>query len=495
MATHRQKAKPKPKSAKTPQWKRKLEEDDIPGYMQCEPLGVTTVGDEVEDDIMGDQRYITLPDGRLRFHHVDPMPALNDGPLPLMPSKEEVKARAGRGYTFQRSKNPIALGPIINRFVDGEAWADRMNKVFESVSDVLPRVPFFLNVYGTINAGKTSTLITLLNMLTVPGGFTRVMIGSKSLGKDPMLATWLRSRNPGIKVELRKKITEADLADQARKVEMYYAPYFAAAVRGRLYKVGDHDAEDEETTMRPYDSIVHPHTDNDGIHHHRRPHLPDYSSRRAKDSPWLESKLRRTAGPGAGLERIDHTQQPLLVLSGDVIRGRNLCLEERVYNAVNLSANYQEAAEQLKTQRISSQKKNVYSAQQEPEPTLFIMEDAARSYDSMRDAEWIRLCSMIRHMHGSAVMLQQKHNTVPLFIRTIETDAIIFGTKCEAELDSLRDNYGATVEDFDGKLFACTQPVPGGPDRGFMYVKKREPDCVYRCFEGRLQSSAGPSVV
>lgn len=457
--------------------------------MNADPLGVTVVGDEVEDDIMGDQRYITLPDGRLRFHHVNPMPIVPMGPLPLRPSDEEQLQRAARGYVIEPALRPIALGPIVNRMIDGEAWADKMNEALQKVSDVIPKVPFFMNVFGTINAGKTSTLVTLLNMLTVPGGFTQVTIGSKSLGSDPMLATWLRSRNPGVKVFLKRRVTEEDLMEQGRKVETYYHPYFASAVKGRLRKVGEHDAEDDMTRMRPYDSILHPHTDAFGVHHHERPHIPDYSHRRVKDSPWLRSNLRGTMEPVTEESLVFNSRPPVMVQSGDIITGSNLCLEELVYNAVNSSANYQEASEQMRTKSASKTRKNLYTSHQEPEPMLYIMEDAARSYDNMRDAEWIRQVSAIRHRHASAIMLQQKFTTCPLFCRTIETDGIIFATACKQELDALEKSYGDVVPDFKGKLYAATQEIPGGPDRGFMYVKKREFDKVYRCFEGRIVSA------
>lgn len=453
-------------------------------YGQHEPLGISEAPDEVEDEIMGNSRYIELPDGRIRFHNVGPMPAVS-GNLPVAATRENLKDKACRGYKAVPVKRPIASGPIVNKFVDGEAWAKRMNEAFEKVSDMIIKAPFICLVFGTIGAGKTSTLLSLLNQVTVPGGFKKIVIGSKSLGCDTMINTWMRSKNPDVKVEFYTKITCDLLRKQANAVEKYYKPYFNLAERGRIKKeahIGDgkHYAD----MIREPDSIVHPFTDDQGLHHHRTPLIPDFRQHRPEESPWMKA-ARATSVFGGNL--LKTPQVPDFSVDGDYIKAPNLSIQEHIFNAVSRKAFYSDAAGQLAANRALKEDKGHYEKNAEPEPVLYVFEDAAYSYDVHRDAELMRLMSMIRHIHGSAFILSQKHKTCPLFIRTIQTDAIIFGTKNESELQSMEDEYSAVVTDFRGKLFAATEPIPGGPDRGFLFVKMREREGVYRGFEAKIE--------
>jgi hypothetical protein len=156
-------------------------------------------------------------------------------------------------------------------------------------------------------------------------------------------------------------------------------------------------------------------------------------------------------------------------------------LEETVFRSVNNAGNYQTSLEQILQNEAAAKKRD---DQHRPEAVLYVFEDGAYSVD---ERAMLRELATIRHKWSSAIWLSQGFKAIPKFARTIATDVILFGSSNAQEEKDLEETFSQRVPLFKEKMFACTQPIPGGPDRGFMYIKIRDHDKVFRNFEAELE--------
>ncbi len=452
-----------------------------------QPEGPYEFPDEVEDDIMGGQRFIKLDDGRLRFHNVDPSLPVSDGiQLPLRPSDEDTAARRKIPFRAKLVDQPIAVGKITNMFVDGEEVFHEMNEKLQAISSTIIKLPAVVLVVGSIGAGKTSLLVTLLNTLTQEGGFKKVVIGSASLGQDAMLMSWLRSRTVAdklrVEVQLKDRLLASDLQEQGEKVRRYHKKFMDLAMRGRMKTTDEVYQEDLARITYPYDPVWHPHTDGSGTHHGHTPKLFDYSLFRKPPAAWSAPGCLSYGQP---LRRIPMFEQPEKIseesdyLPSTPSLGETL--EETVFRSVNNAGNYQTSLEQILQNEAAAKKRD---DQHRPEAVLYVFEDGAYSVD---ERAMLRELATIRHKWSSAIWLSQGFKAIPKFARTIATDVILFGSSNAQEEKDLEETFSQRVPLFKEKMFACTQPIPGGPDRGFMYIKIRDHDKVFRNFEAELE--------
>lgn len=469
-----------PKRKKVDKKSKYFEKQEGLGF--TESRGIVELPDEREDVVMQGKPFISLPDGRIKFPHIDPSIPVLDGSLPVRPPRDVFETMKARGYRSTRVAKPVAVGGLTNLFVDGAECFVPINEAVSAVSDIAPKAPFLLGVVGAIGAGKTTTLLNLLSWLTVPGGWEKIVIGSKSLGADPILFSFLRSikerGDDKIDVQIVPQITEEMLQDQQRKVANYYRPFFQLAQRGRTTNKPE-DIDKYREMLLPKDPVWRPNVDQNGVQHGRENRFYDYSHQKRFENPWLSQDQFQVIQNPLQISSVTHLSE------AKPLSSMNPTLWNIVRDTMLKSESYQTSMEQILLNNTKEKNKTAIINNTPPKPVLYIFEDAA--YELKNQFEMLKMFSIIRHIHGSAICLVQKFNTIPTFIRTNMTDAIIFPCNNRRELDSMEEEFDGRIPDFIGKLHACTAPIPGGADRGFMYIRLRTGEC-FRNFEAKVDN-------
>lgn len=426
-------------------------------------------------------------DGRVLFRNVKEMPRIPDGfALPVAPTKAELKEAENIHYTIStEGYTPIVSGPVEDLTIDGEEWSKKINESLkEDGLDALPKAPFVTLVLGSIAAGKTSALMRCLWAYAKKNRFSRVVIGSKSLGLDPMLKEVQMFRDPDVIFEVKKRISSADFEEQYNRVQSYFAPWDRLAYEGVYKKRPVHNNPEwfkRFGTKTHMDGDVHPYLDRDGNFHGLQPMFKDWSSQRMQPSKFSKRVDDSTE------YRMMMTMVPMKedVAMGYVI-GKNLHRQEMMMNALLSYPNGAAAAAQLQKLQAAIIDPGVMRKHELPRPTLYIFEDAAymtKHSDSMSLAEWM---TIIRHLEASAMILVQQKSAAARVFRTIATDAFIFGVKNQVELDSIEEEFGSTITNFRQKFFAATRPIPGVAEKDFLNISLREPDVCYRSHHGKI---------
>jgi hypothetical protein len=440
--------------------------------------------------------YQKLPDGRILFKNVEERPPIPHGySLPSAPTKEELKARESEEYMLStEGYTPIASGPVIDLTIDGEDWSKKINESLKEAGlDAMPKAPFVLLVVGSIAAGKTSMLKKLLDALVHKDRFSHVVIGSKSLGLDPILKEHQLFRDPSVKFEIKKRVGATDFEEQYKKVEQYFAPWNKLATEGLFKKrpVVDNPEWHKRFFMKTHiDGDLHPFLDRNGNFHGMEPVVKDWSDQRSAVSRFKNRAL---------FNQETHMLQEHVPMKEEVhsayVQGENLHRQERVLNALLSYPDTATRTAQMAKLEAMIGNPAVARAHEPPAPVLYVFEDAAfatKQSDSMTLQEWL---TIIRHIRGSCVILVQQKSSAARIYRTIATDVYIFGTKNQQELDSIEEEYGSTVTNFKRKYYAATHAIDKIGEKDFLNIPLRERDKCYRSHHGEIVPVNKPSVV
>lgn len=426
-----------------------------------------------------------------------------------------------RQYTIKNHEVPIVIGPMDNLLINGTLWAEEGNKRLEKVTDALPRLPFVWTVEGAINKGKTTLLVTALELFDDPEIFSEIHIYSASLAKDPILKTYLARRSPElrekVKITFQAKISPADIAKFAQEAEEKLAPL------DRLAEVGinvDKDAKRQRIKMMmgTFDDITHPFTDQDGVHHGRRPILediPNYTPIHPFEQEGAEpvfdpelidpeyyQDVPRVDGTGSRRRRrqligqptldreseqfaLFHPKKPTVTFTNPINPQKRGIMQEVADMAV-YDPNMSEL--KAKMERTKDHHLNQYDkGDQRKKPLkrgkLLLLDDCSYAFRGPSGVYFEKFVTEIRHHECCMIATFHKTTATPPIFRVVATHTAIFDIPNLIERKLLSEIFGG-IEDFEGKLRAATH-VTGERDRDFLLLdipKKK----AYRGLQGEI---------
>jgi hypothetical protein len=435
------------------------------------------------------QVFKKTSDGRILFDNLEERPGIPHGfQLPVAPTKDELKAQELEQYVLStEGYTPIVSGPITNLSIDGEDWSKRINEDLEKNGlGAFPKAPFVVLVVGSIAAGKTSMLKRLIEAMVHPNRFKKVVIGSKSLGLDPITKEAQLMRDPECEYIFKNRITVKDFADQHHAVEAYLRPWSQLADEGFYKKeqqISNKKWHEHFYLRTNVNADLHPFIDREGRFHGQLPKFKDWSGQRSKGSKY-DVRNYDTLETYYLKEMVPMTSY----VSEKYIEGKRLHIQEKAINAVLSYPTAAAAAAQLKRIEDGISNPGLLREHKEPSPVLYIWEDGAyatKGQDAVQLAEYM---TIIRHLRASAVILIQQKSAAFRIIRTIATDVFIFGIKNEQEMKSIEDEYGGTVSNFRQKYYAATHKIDEMGEKDFMNIPLRERDVCYRSHQGRIEA-------
>lgn len=479
-----------------------------------------------------------LSDGGFVCNNVEPGPALptNCKFQSMNDADIDMDKRRG-GYTLKPHEKPIRLGKFKDLIVDGTEWANKVNGYLDTVSDALPRLPMVMLILGGIGKGKTTTLCQLLSILGHPNAFEEIVVFSQSMGNDPVLLTAKDNRHPSVSFKTYPFVDASVITKIENKINQEYAVYQQQADIGKFKKGEDRKkgliTQAIINNFKPFDDPSHPYISSDGIHHGRDPHLPVLGKNHlAHLDPYTQYYLRsggRLPSSSLSLEipvaLSTYEKQHIMAARSAKkhrafdYRGREKYLDSlddaaHVFNkhpydlaqpgsrhiAGTMSLDERVQLETLANPdvRISQNQRVIFNkitsqpgARKDFEKksgTLLVFEDCAYAFKGANGASIMRWITKIRHSHCAAIFLFQQVSTVPRIFRTVATHLIVFKINNANELKKIKDEFAASIPDFEGCYHAATQKV-GDRDRDFLYVDIAK-EKVCRSLEGELVPSA-----
>lgn len=439
--------------------------------------------------------YITLPDGAIAHANT-----VIDARVPIesvcLPGRQDLDAKMKKkntSYRIKKADKPIEIGPVKEPIIDGTLWSKKINAELEKISDMIPNMPMILCVMATVGGGKSTILHTLLPAYAHPDRFPQVRIYSSSMGQDPITMTMMANRHPDVDIECATEPNFNFIYSKADEVRLHYANEAEMAKNGYFKKPVSKLHDRIVKSLQPFDSLTHPHTNEDGSRHGRIPRVPNFRSDWHTKPKLLsvicgeqpvEYELAKSmpvadAGIQPRQSRI-HTLKPV-----------NFTDLNPMQHVRDLNLKDTTTMEQQRRMRIASEARARpfdYKVVHEPTPCLFIFEDCAYMFHGPGSTQFNAWLSTIRHSHCAVIFIFQQKTAVPRFLRTVATHAIIMRCNNGLELQSLEDEWGGTITDFLGKYHAATTPIDGR-DRDFLYVDLRKENCAYRSLYGSLENA------
>ncbi len=474
-----------------------------------------------------------LPDGRLVFDNVEPPPPLD--PNVLLPGKntrrEEIEAAAD-GYRLKPIPKPIAIGKTKEFNFDPTVWVKEINDKLEAISPVLPQLPMVACMYGTIGSGKSTIwAANLLQAYMSTGVFKQIRFYSQTCANDPVFLTAFENRNPDVDFEAKEAVDFPFLVEKAREMKEFMSEVTKKAMIGKYHKK-ESPMNLIQQAWQEFDDTSHPYTNKDGTHHGRKPHVPN-KARPATHVPELlrhykmypsESYHKNTAQIGEfmkhsiGLYTTPHVAKALFQNKLDAtymysdqevrmhtqddhrsgIRDRMHAPEDITFtnmdqrvidmNLRDPNVIHAQIRTQMYEKRLADPKG--FTRKVALKPCLIFFDDSAYVFNTGPGAEFFKKwLPTIRHSACGVVFMGQQKTGFPRIVRTLTTHAMFAKGMNDQELQSVDEEYGGLVIDFEGKYYAATHPV-GERDRDFLYCdfnKKKQ----YRSMDAELEPING----
>ena len=447
-----------------------------------------------------------LPDGRFTPYNITPNPPLPDDiAFPGRDARKAAKERAAKGFKIKKVKKEIALGTITNPLVDNTAWTKPMNDHLETLSDILPRIPFVLLLFAMINSGKTTIVAQLVQIYCSRHLFKEVYIFSPTAITDPTLLTIQAQRDPECVIHLATAPDFQMFKDKADEVKALYLPYERLAMVGKYKKKEDRTLFKE--LQREFDNPAHPYLNADGTSHGRVPvlqrhpefkkktgHVPLLTSTKSDQAVNIKTRVMKARG------RFPAKYQRVIDMVADITTRSHKELDSEVRQAgpriadgdiVNYPAQLNlerpsliEAQHQAIQSEILHTNPLKYEKMRNAKPTLIVYDDSSETFHGPA-ARFIRgWITTIRHSMMSLILVAHKLSVVPTIVRANATHVIISRNKNPREIEALENEYGSLFEDFPGLLEAATSEVEGRP-KDFLFIDLLKGK-AYRSFTGEI---------
>lgn len=418
--------------------------------------------------------------------------------LPGRADLDRLFDQAASGYSLKLVDHPIEIGPVKTPIIDGTQWAKKINDHLASISEIIPNMPMIMCVMATVGGGKSTILHSLLPAYAHPDCFKQVRIYSSSMGQDPITLTMLAHRHPEVDIECHETPDFAFIYSKSEEVRKHYAAQTAAAQRGLNTEKKQKQSSKWAKYLRPYDSIIHPYQNDDGSHHGRDPHVPKYNNywpNRPKLLSLIQNDDYFKSLPAAVNESGLTSLQKHFTTSKDFKEERMAAIDwtdkHPMQPVVEINLSRQNTIERQDKALLGKNMRmnpHTHKAVHEPTPCLFIFEDCAYMFHGSGGTRFNAWLSTIRHSHCAVIFIFQQKTSIPRFLRTVATHAIIMRCNNGLELQSLEDEWGGTVTDFLGKYHAATSCYPGR-ERDFLFIDLRKENKAYRSFYGELTTT------
>lgn len=389
------------------------------------------------------------------------------------------------GVSFKEHTKPFLVDAYPNPVWENAAWAKDLNVKFSDEYPFMPKFPFIIGITGSINAGKTNLAAHLVHFFIHKAKVQNVTVCSTTAQVDSTWAGVKHMRPPKLKFNLRTDLPRDLMDDDLLAVSKEVLPLINAAEHGIFADVDKRKAAQQ---LRLYADIYHPWTDAEGTPTGHEPRIHPNLLIDARKKQWFAPEKEHRAGltlPEATAKKAFAEPHKLALPPGASVDAKVLHHNLNPLSGVLNIEDY-EMRDRYKSGRLFL-KKEPYKNH------LYVLDDPYEYFHNKETCKY--LCEwalQLRHRHNSAILMVQKLSLVPTAIRAQISYWAIWRVKSAREWETLSDEFGDAIPNFEEMYNACTTPTNDCP-KPFMFIDLTcVPPKVSRCLQFEAIPTADP---